>query len=771
MELRPAQNEGGTGIAWHLLTSEGTEPALACATPVTVEAVGPDGRTVNGERVERPYREFADGVGTAEVEVPGCGRYAVRDTWTPGPSDSWRVERRLEVLDAPAGAGVRLLLEVAPVLTGAARFDDLRLFAPAALYDLNDLDGDGVEDFLDTRTLIFRDDRLDALTVLGYSDARGVGFALSRCAAPGFDSRPEREPGEVAFLQRTDVGSLGVRPDDEGGARLVAAYPFVERDRSHALLARERSPWGAFWPAEPGAVLTVAYDVRPVTGDSPVDALWRLWSQRLGELAPRPVELTTGLDELTRLRVDALEAYYRENPGPEPVAAGFVTNCHPQDGKQLSNVIQYGFTGQNVLNALHLLRAGDREGASDRRAKAVKVIDFFVHTMAAPGTGTGLSHTLYDLDRSRPGNWWTGLLLPLAYAEGEQLERLMGPVYEHMREVVEALRPLEGAYLRCMAEEYDALLRADAYERDRGNDRPEWRAAATAFGEFLLSAQEEDGAWRRAYTFDGVPITTPERWFGETPEQQKSPTAAVVPLLLRLHRLTGDARYLDAAVRAGRFVKQHHVDGLKFNGGIHDSIYARAQLVDSEGILFPLRALLELHKVTEEREFLDGAETAARLLATWIFLWDVPLPPDSTLARYGFRTTGWSGCDTCGAGYIHPYEVDAAPDLLEVALLVGDPVLAEIAELVLVGSNETVSVEAGDWGYALPGLQEEGLLVSWWLIDDPMFAGTGFGGRGKGEGNKTCLPWISAVAIQAHTEMIARFGTTDVAAVRKRAGL
>jgi hypothetical protein len=73
-----------------------------------------------------------------------------------------------------------------------------------------------------------------------------------------------------------------------------------------------------------------------------------------------------------------------------------------------------------------------------------------------------------------------------------------------------------------------------------------------------------------------------------------------------------------------------------------------------------------------------------------------------------------------------------------------------------------VATESRTWGYARPGLQEEGLLVSWWLIDDPMFIGTGFGGRGKGEGNKTCLPWISAVALDAHAQLLQRFGTTDL---------
>jgi hypothetical protein len=153
---------------------------------------------------------------------------------------------------------------------------------------------------------------------------------------------------------------------------------------------------------------------------------------------------------------------------------------------------------------------------------------------------------------------------------------------------------------------------------------------------------------------------------------------------------------------------------------------------------------------------------------TWICLWDVPLPRQSTLARHGFRSTGWMACDAPGAGYIHPMGLLAVPELVEMATATGDNAYFDAAELLLAGCNETVAVPGKDWGYAMPGLQEEGLLVSWWFADDPMFAETGFGGRGKGEGNKTCLPWISAVSVDASEELLARYGTADIAAIRRR---
>ena len=69
--------------------------------------------------------------------------------------------------------------------------------------------------------------------------------------------------------------------------------------------------------------------------------------------------------------------------------------------------------------------------------------------------------------------------------------------------------------------------------------------------------------------------------------------------------------------------------------------------------------------------------------------WDVPLPPDSTLAHHGFRSTGIGACDTAGAGYVHPFELLALPELIEIARLAGDPALFDTAELAYGGCNQT----------------------------------------------------------------------------------
>jgi len=744
----------GTGHGIELRLGSGELLAVA-PYPVTVELWDGDEADWAGSPSAHPYDEVRedDGalVGLCRVERTGLA-LLVTDTWRVGGQDGVTVERRVECTAGAGATGFRTSLSVTAV---GEDFDSgTQVFAPPALYDLDDIDGDGLEDYLDTRELVYRDDRLSALAVLLYSPAGRRGLALTREDVPARDEVPRRTAGQQAFLQPTDVGALGLLPQGDTWS-LYAAHPFVERARSHALTSEGREPWGAFWPAEPGPAGQVTYGLRLVSGERAVDAVWALWRARAARLAPRRVEVPAPLPELTDLRLAATLHYYRE----DATTAGFVTNCHPQDGTQLRDVLQYGFTGQNVLTALHVLR---HQPTPQWRERALRVVQGFAD--AAGSSPTGLTHTLYDFATGRRASWWSGLLLPLAYADpAADLRALMGPVYDHMRPVIEALADApDGTYLRCMAEEHHALLRVLDLERQAGHDHPDWLAAAVRFGDFLLAAQEEDGSWRRAYGFDGQALVEPRSWFGPTELNQKSSTATAVPFLEALHAATGEERWAAAAVRAAEFVRTAFVGPMRANGGVHDSIYTRPQLVDSESVLFCLRACLSAWRLSGERTFADAAVDAARALATWVYLWDVPLPSTSTLGALGFRSTGWSGCDTAGAGYIHPYELHAVPDLYECALLAGDELLATVAELVLHGSNETVETPDISWGYATPGLQEEGLLVSWWLVDDPMFVGTSFGSRGKGEGNKTCLPWIAAVAVDATDEVLRRWETVEL---------
>ena len=82
-------------------------------------------------------------------------------------------------------------------------------------------------------------------------------------------------------------------------------------------------------------------------------------------------------------------------------------------------------------------------------------------------------YNLYNVDTKSVNFWWTGLLLPLAYAKGEELEKLMGPLYEYRKDVIQKLVNMKGAYLRCMNEDVTALLRLIAMKKKKEQSMPD----------------------------------------------------------------------------------------------------------------------------------------------------------------------------------------------------------------------------------------------------------------------------------------------------------
>ena len=288
VELRRAEREGGVGLTW----KRGESEVLALSAAVEVELAEANNLTVDGQRHSAPYsqtRELGGAlIGEAEIDLPWLSA-RLTDSWRPFADDGWRVDRRLEILSVRQACGVRLILELVPTLPKRA-YGDFRYFAPPALYDLNDLNEDGVEDYLDARSLHYREDRLNLLSILAYNPDAGLGFSLSRADLPEFDPTPERSPGQKAFLQRTDIGSLGFEPKN-GEIALIAAYPFAERTRSNALMVRERSPFAAFWPAAEGDVLTGSWNIRVEAAADVHAALWSMWRRKFEELQPSPVAL------------------------------------------------------------------------------------------------------------------------------------------------------------------------------------------------------------------------------------------------------------------------------------------------------------------------------------------------------------------------------------------------------------------------------------------------------------------------------------------------
>jgi hypothetical protein len=88
-----------------------------------------------------------------EIVLPE-GIFRLTERWRRVDETAWRVDRRLEIVEGAKPLGVRLLLELAPLLPRRA-YGDFRYFAPPALYDLNDLNDDGSKNIWTQTACIF----------------------------------------------------------------------------------------------------------------------------------------------------------------------------------------------------------------------------------------------------------------------------------------------------------------------------------------------------------------------------------------------------------------------------------------------------------------------------------------------------------------------------------------------------------------------------------------------------------------------------------------
>lgn len=82
-------------------------------------------------------------------------------------------------------------------------FEDLRYFAPPAIYDKNDLDEDGYEDYFHTKKTIFRDDRFNYPMFTCYSEETKEAVSIERDPLPAFDSNPDRKISEETGEKRS----------------------------------------------------------------------------------------------------------------------------------------------------------------------------------------------------------------------------------------------------------------------------------------------------------------------------------------------------------------------------------------------------------------------------------------------------------------------------------------------------------------------------------------------------------------------------------------
>lgn len=408
-----------------------------------------------------------------------------------------------------------------------------------------------------------------------------------------------------------------------------------------------------------------------------------------------------------REAADALfDTFVGLNWSPE---SGEYTNrhCRPLDWTTLRpwrNVIEIGWTGGAILALPMLMYEHLTPGFTPERYQgAMSATAQFNRICSRYNPASGMIYDLMTPNAagSDVNGWWAGTVAKdchCAYNSGTA-------VY--------------------------ALLYATDFLRKRGKEAPAlWLETAEKVLATAAELQREDGAFGYAYALDRREVVDWDGfvgcWF-----------AAAMALL---HRLTGQKRWLDSAMKALRYYDQS-VRALNCWGAPMDTWKA----VDQEGNLAFVRAASILWEDTQDPELLAMFERGVEYENLW---------------RYGYRTRpehapikeGWTACGgsvtSVSNPHIHPMGVLVNSDMLTLARATGDDYHRQRGEDGTAWLMQTLELYPEKTGYG-----QYGVLSERWCPSDGLLMERYADGRRYSSWFSYNL-WAAANALQAVCERI-----------------
>ncbi|CAM3556625.1 hypothetical protein PALU110988_28710 [Paenibacillus lupini] len=363
-------------------------------------------------------------------------------------------------------------------------------------------------------------------------------------------------------------------------------------------------------------------------------------------------------------------------------------------GMDISSVsFQFGFVGQQPGIGYQLLRYGDKMNVPEAFEKGVKVIDFWVRTAM---TESGLPQMCYNpnINGFEP--------------------------YPH--------------YIRMLADGIEAILDAYVYMRRKGDELSDWLGFCRRTADWLVSVQNEDGSFYRAYNADS-----------SIRMDSKSNTPSVIRFLVQFYLVTGDERYKTTATKAGEWSYDNNYRNLEYRGGTCDNL----DIQDKEAGIYALFGFLALYDLTGKQKWLEGAIGAANYTETWTYAWTFPvrtLWPKHPFNK--FRISGQS-IITIGGG-ADVYMAACSYTYYRLYVITGDEHYLDFAEFIHKNTRQSTDAD-GSIGYVMPGLgHESGNFTSQTL-----------------QSHYHWLPWCTYVEVDPSSRLYDTFGVYEIADAQK----
>jgi hypothetical protein len=622
----------------------------------------------------------------AEIAYGGSVVFHVSDQWSLSGA-VLSVRRKVGVTgNAPGGFDSSVLFTVDPSIG----WSDVNYMAPGTLYGDPTYDGagspGGTANYA-ARRFMMREDILPA-PLFALSFANGTSVAVLDPAPRGDTTVTETPANAVMTDARFQFGALGAWEADEGfiefGFRFPGTTGLVGGGRGARGGAAPPTRWvRRYHPIAPGVAHSYRVSFRFGQNESFRDVTRDAWRWAWNTLKP-PVYYID-VEQMRRVLLDHLESTAATIDGR--TAIPFVLSTVVDDLQWNWTMVAMGFVGKNIECADELLREGDRDKTArgqKMRQTGLAIISSLIQALpTVPLTGTG-----YDLKTGKP---WEP---------------------EH-----DWLAP----WLRNATEDMRVLMRAYRRERAEGRQHPEWFAWVKQYVDWLVQQQRPDGSYPRRW----------KRGSNEVAEAAGTTSYNPVPLLVLMSEETGDAKYTQSAIRAAEYVWSNYGTRGVFIGGAIDN----PNITDKEAGMLSMEAYLSLYENTKEPKWLERAKAAADFAESWIWIWNLPMPPDQDDAKLHYKrgvpTVGFQGITAAASGGVDEYLDWAVPSYAKLYNLTHDQHYLDVARVLLHDTKSMVALPGRQYDVKGVGWQQEG-----WRVGQGSSRGIG--------GHRFWLPWVSA---------------------------
>ena len=385
-----------------------------------------------------------------------------------------------------------------------------------------------------------------------------------------------------------------------------------------------------------------------------------------------------------------------------------------ETGTGFSYYSECGYIGMQISLGYEMYRYGLQTGNTESKRLGLSILNMWASTATYPGTNSGV----FRCYRSEGG-----------YGNTAPTLRIMTDGMEGMLDAVR------------LAESVDKSVNISA-----------WKSMVTKYADFLVSKQNTDGSWYRAYDYDGNKCVEGNRFNipinADTIADSKLNTQIPIRFLVRMYEYTGDAKYLTAAKKAGEYVVSEIIPQGQFSGGTLDT----QGVVDRESGIFCEYAMNALYSATGEAKWLNAAVQAAVYSFSWTYTFDFIVYNTQNykagIATSKGYTAGMSVISTAGYG-ADSFISYMYYDLFKLYVWTGNEVFLKMSDIAQNHTKRIMDLD-GEFGYKYRSYMIEATNISLFRFI-------------TAEETGVWLPWITNSNVVPMTNMKQTFGTFDIA--------